>query len=185
MQRVQERNLVLCRCLLLLVLQSKISRSYCFKLDTKIVNIRQPMRPIANDAEKAVGVLLWRVRMVTDLPSIRMQSSSNAQIAPSSRSLPTKPPTREPDSIQNLFQQLCQRQMVTMLTQMMAPAMSPASESPTTNLWPVTGAPPAPAPLKRPAEGPADNGIANKINKSQEGDVTANRTKENDPPQTL
>lgn len=66
--------------------------SYCFCIDTKIVNIHQPMRPFADEGEKIVGVVLSRVRLATDLPTARLQSASAALIEPASRAIPSKSP---------------------------------------------------------------------------------------------
>jgi hypothetical protein len=96
--------------------------SYCFCIDTKIVNIHQPMRPFADEGEKIVGVVLSRVRLATDLPAARLQSAFAALIEPASRAMPSKSPESDLYQIQQNCIQAAQRQYA-MMAQMMAQPM--------------------------------------------------------------
>lgn len=136
------------------------------------------MQVFASDAEKVVGVIFFRVRMATNIPAIRMQSSSNAQIAPASRSLPTKPPAVETD-FQNLMQQAFQRQMAMMAAQMMTSGMAPSSFAMPTPMMNVNMTMPPYIPgqsgsLKR-SNNSEDERISSKISKKRDGDVSESK----------
>ncbi len=95
--------------------------SYAFRLDKRIVNINQPPRNFADEAEMVVGVVMSRVRLATSVPLMSLQSATGARIEPAARSLPSvaTPPT-PPTTPNQLFppynpwQAFMQHQMMAM-----------------------------------------------------------------------
>ena len=121
--------------------------SYCFRLDTAIVNVRQPFREVASTALNVVGLAFSRVSMATKVPCKRMQSATAAQLDPAARSLSSAAtasvfPIWTPQMQQCFLQQQQQQQQLA-FAQMFAQQYSHGLQPPAVPMTPTPGYLPA------------------------------------------